>query len=185
MGLTSGCVSDILRTHGLKPHLQRTYKVSRDPDFAKKVADVVGLYLNPPEHAIVLSVDEKTSIQGLERTQPPLPLRKGRAQCHTHDDKRHGVIDLFAALEVATGKVTHHLSDSHTSQDFLAFMKKVARKYPEQELHVVLDNSTTHSTPDVCSWPDENPRIKFHYTPTSASWLNQVEGFFGIPPVAA
>ena len=180
VGLTNGCVSDILRANGLKPHLVRTYKVSRDPNFVAKVKDVVGLYLNPPEHAVVLSVDEKTSIQALQRSQPPLPLRTGRAVRHTHDYKRHGVVDLYAALEVATGKVTHALTDSHTGADFLTFMKKVARAYPRQQLHVILDNSTTHGTPDVKAWMARNPRIHFHYTPTSASWLNQVEGFFGI-----
>jgi transposase len=178
--ITSGAVSDVLRKHEVKPHLVRTYKVSRDPQFAAKVKDVVGLYLNPPEHAIVLSVDEKTSIQALERTQLPLPLRQGRAVRHTHDYKRHGVIDLFAALEVATGKVTHHLAESHTGADFLSFMKKTVRAYPDQELHVILDNSSSHGTPDVSDWLVANPRVHFHYTPTSASWLNQVEGFFGI-----
>jgi transposase len=180
VGLTSGCVSDLLREHGLKPHLVRTYKVSRDPKFVEKVNDVVGLYLNPPAHAVVLSVDEKTSIQALERTQLPLPLRRGRAVRHTHDYKRHGVLDLFAALEVATGNVTHQLTESHTSTDFLGFMRKVVRTYPDQELHVVLDNSSSHSTEAVNRWLAENPNVHFHYTPTSASWLNQVEGFFGI-----
>lgn len=180
VALTSGCVSDILRKNGLKPHLVRTYKVSRDPDFAAKVEDIVGLYLNPPMHAVVLSVDEKTSIQALERTQPPLPMRTGRAARHTHDYKRHGVVDLFAALEIATGKVTHSLSDTHTGADFLSFIKKVERRYRRRELHVILDNSSTHSTPDVQRWLAEHPRVQFHYTPTSASWLNQVEGFFGI-----
>jgi transposase len=179
-GITSGAVSDVLRKHGVKPHLVRTYKVSRDPRFAAKVKDVVGLYLNPPEHAIVLSVDEKTSIQALERTQLPLPLRQGRAVRHTHDYKRHGVVDLFAALEVATGKVTHQLSESHTGADFLSFMKKTVRAYPNQVLHVILDNSSSHGTPDVKDWLASNPQVHFHYTPTSASWLNQVEGFFGI-----
>jgi len=178
--LTSGCISDILRKHGLKPHLVRTYKVSRDPQFIAKVKDVVGLYLNPPEHAVVLSVDEKTSIQALQRTQMPLPLRSGRAVRHTHDYKRHGVVDLYAALEVATGKVTHQVTDSHTAADFLGFMKKVVRAYPDQELHVILDNSSAHGTPDIQSWLAEHPRVHFHYTPTSASWINQVEGFFGI-----
>jgi transposase len=180
VGLTSGCVSDILRRHELKPHLVRTYKVSRDPRFAEKVKDVVGLYLNPPEHAVVLSVDEKTSIQALERTQLPLPLRRGRAARHTHDYKRHGVLDLYAALELATGKVTHKMTGSHTAQDFLGFMGKVARSYPDQELHVILDNSSSHGTDAVKAWLAEHPRVHFHYTPTSASWLNQVEGFFGI-----
>jgi transposase len=179
-GITSGAVSDALRRNNVKPHLVRTYKVSRDPEFAAKVNDVVGLYLNPPEHAIVLSVDEKTSIQALERTQPPLPLRSGRAVRHTHDYKRHGIVDLYAALEIATGKVTHEVSESHTAQDFLAFMRKVVRVYPQRELHVILDNSSAHGTPEIRRWLEENPLVRFHFTPTSASWLNQVEGFFGI-----
>jgi transposase len=180
LGLSAGCVSDVLRRNGLKPHLVRTYKVSRDPDFVAKVQDVVGLYLNPPEHAVVLSVDEKTSIQALQRTQLPLPMRSGRAARHTHDYKRNGVVDLYAALEVATGNVTHRVTEGHTATDFLAFMKLVVRRYPRKQLHVVLDNSSTHRTPDVKAWLDQHPRVHFHYTPTSASWLNQVEGFFGI-----
>lgn len=180
VGLTSGCVSDILRKNELKPHLTRTYKVSRDPHFAAKVEDVVGLYLRPPEHAVVLSLDEKTSIQALERTQPPLPLRDGRATRHTHDYKRHGVIDLYAALEVQTGKVTHQLTDSHTAADFLSFMRKVERTYRGRELHVIIDNSSSHGTPAITQWLAKHPLVHFHYTPTSASWLNQVEGFFGI-----
>jgi len=178
--LTSWTISKILRANELEPHLVRTYKVSRDPAFAAKVKDVVGLYLAPPDNAIVLSVDEKTSIQALERTQFPLPLRQGRAARHTHDYKRHGVLDLYAALNVATGEVAHACCDSHTAADFLGFMKLVARQNPRRELHVVLDNSSTHSTPEVAAWLKKNPRIHFHYTPTSASWLNQVEGFFGI-----
>ena len=178
--LTSATVAKILRANGLKPHLVRTYKVSRDPEFAAKVKDVIGLYLNPPQHAIVLSVDEKTQIQALERTQLPLPLREGRARSHTHDYKRHGVVDLYAALDIANGTVTHRCADSHTAKDFLGFMKLVARNHPRRELHVVLDNSSTHSTPEVRKWLAKNPRIHFHYTPTSASWLNQIEGFFGI-----
>lgn len=173
-------VSKILREKKLKPHLVRTYKVSRDPDFVSKVRDVVGLYLNPPQKAIVLSVDEKTSIQALERTQLPLPLRTGRASRHTHDYKRHGVVDLYAALEVATGQVTHRSTDSHTAKDFLSFLKNVAKRYPRKRLCVVLDNSSTHKTAAVQAWLRKNPRITFHYTPTSASWLNQVEGLFGI-----
>jgi transposase len=180
VGLTSGAVSDVLRKHGLKPHLTRTYKVSRDPEFVAKVRDVVGLYLNPPTNAVVLSLDEKTSIQALERTQLPLPLRSGRAARHTHDYKRHGVVDLFAALEVATGRVTHQVTETHTGADFLAFMKKVARAYPKQELHVIIDNSSAHSTSEVTAWLRSNSRVRFHFTPTSASWLNQVEGWFGI-----
>jgi transposase len=178
--LTSPTVSKILRANGLKPHLVRTYKVSKDPAFAKKVKDIVGLYLKPPDNAIVLSVDETTQIQALERTQLPLPLRRGRAARHTHDYKRHGVLDLYAALNVATGEVVHACTESHTAADFLGFMRLVARQNPRRELHVVLDNSSTHSTPEVLAWLEKNPRIHFHYTPTSASWLNQVEGFFGI-----
>jgi transposase len=180
VSLTSGCVSDLLRRNGLKPHLVRTYKVSRDPAFVAKVKDVVGLYLNPPEHAVVLSIDEKTSIQALERTQPPLPLRVGRAVRHTHDYKRHGIVDLYAALEVATGKVVHRLTNTHTALDFLAFMNHVVRTYPGRELHVILDNSSSHRTAEVQAWLTAHPQVHFHYTPTSASWLNQVEGFFGI-----
>jgi transposase len=178
--LTSATVAKVLRANGLKPHLVRTYKVSRDPDFIAKVRDVVGLYLNPPQNAIVLSVDEKTQIQALQRTQLPLPLRPGRAARHTHDYKRHGVLDLYAALNIATGQVAHSCTDSHTAADFLGFMKRVARLHRGRELHVVLDNSSTHATAEVKAWLADNPRIHFHYTPTSASWLNQVEGFFGI-----
>ena len=178
--LTSATVAKVLRAHGMKPHLTRTYKVSRDPEFASKVRDVVGLYLNPPENAIVLSLDEKTQIQALERTQLPLPMREGRAARHTHDYKRHGVLDLYAALDIATGHVAHRCTNSHTAADFLSFMKLVARRHPNRELHVILDNSSSHGTPAVKEWLAKNPRIHFHYTPTSASWLNQVEGFFGI-----
>jgi transposase len=178
--LTSATIGKVLRSNGLKPHLVRTYKVSRDPAFAAKVKDIVGLYLKPPEHAIVLSVDEKTQIQALQRTQLPLPLRQGRAARHTHDYKRHGVLDLYAAMNIATGEVAHACTDSHTAADFLSFMKLVARLHPRKELHVILDNSSTHSTPTIKRWLDRHARIRFHYTPTSASWLNQVEGFFGI-----
>lgn len=180
VGLTSVTISKVLRANDMKPHLTRTYKVSRDPEFADKVRDVVGLYLNPPDNAIVLSLDEKTSIQALERTQLPLPMREGRAARHTHDYKRHGVLDLYAALDIATGQVAHRCTESHTSVDFLGFMKLVAKTHPRRQLHVILDNSSSHGTPAVKAWLAKNPRIHFHYTPTSASWLNQVEGFFGI-----
>jgi transposase len=173
-------IHKILRANNVKPHLTRTFKVSKDAKFDEKATDVVGLYLNPPEHAIVLSVDEKTSVQALERTQPMLPLTKGQIERHTHDYKRNGVIDLYAALEVATGRVTGQCTNTHTGADFLAFMQKLAREYPKQDLHVILDNSSTHKTPDVMAWKALHPRITFHFTPTSASWLNQVEGFFSI-----
>ncbi|MEY4548338.1 MAG: hypothetical protein RL685_4533 [Pseudomonadota bacterium] len=177
-GITSGAVSDVLRRNALKPHLVRTYKVSRDPQFAERVKDVVGLYLSPPEHAIVLSLDEKTSLQALERTQ--LPLRAGRAARPTRDDKRHGVLALHAALEVATGRVTQALKKSRARADSLSFLKKVERACSGEELHVILDNSSSHGTPGLREWQAAYPSVHFHYTPTSASWLNQVEGFFDV-----
>jgi transposase len=173
-------IHKVLSANNVKPHLTRTFKVSKDPHFDDKAMDVVGLYLDPPENAIVLSVDEKTSVQALERTQPMLPLTKGQIRRHTHDYKRNGVVDLYAALNVATGRVTGQCTDTHTGADFLAFMQKLAREYPDKDLHVVLDNSSAHKTPDVMAWKALHPRISFHFTPTSASWLNQVEGFFSI-----
>ena len=179
VGHTSSCISKVLRKNGLKPHLTRTYKVSRDPAFAEKVKDAVGLYLNPPTNAVVLSVDEKTSIQALERTQRPLPLRSGRATRHTHDYKRHGVGDLFAALEIATGTITHALKASHRDQ-LPRVHKKVVRRYPGRELHVILDKSSTHGTQAVREWLQANPLVHFHYTPTSTSWLKPGGGVLGI-----
>jgi len=180
VGLGRTAVHDILRANDLKPHLLRTFKISKDPAFAAKVRDVVGLYLNPPENAVVISVDEKTQVQALERTQPVLPLRFGKVERRTHDYRRNGVVDLYAALEVATGRVVGACRDSHNADDFLAFMKRVERNFPKRELHVILDNSSTHTTPAVQDWLSEHPRVKFHFTPTSASWLNQVESFFSI-----
>ena len=173
-------VHEILRANDLKPHLQRTFKVSKDPRFSEKVQDVVGMYLNPPENAVVVSLDEKTQVQALDRTQPMLPLRPGQVERRTHDDKRNGVVDLYAALEVATGKVVGACKDSHTGKDFLSFLKRVERTFRRGELHVILDNSSTHKTPEVYDWLAAHPRVVFHFTPTSASWLNQVEGFFSI-----
>lgn len=180
VGLGRTTVHEILRANDLKPHLQRTFKVSKDPRFSEKVQDVVGLYLNPPEHAVVVSMDEKTQVQALDRTQPMLPLRPGQVERRTHDYKRNGVVDLYAALEVATGRVVGNCRDSHTGQDFLTFLKQLARTFPKGELHVILDNSSTHKTPEVLVWLAKHPRVKFHFTPTSASWLNQIEGFFSI-----
>lgn len=173
-------VHEILRANDLKPHLHRTFKVSKDPDFIEKVQDVVGLYLNPPAKAVVISMDEKTQVQALDRTQRMLPLRPGQVERHTHDYRRNGVVDLYAALEVATGRVVGDCRDSHNGQDFLTFLKRLDRTFRKGELHVVLDNSSTHKTPDVHDWLATHPRVKFHFTPTSASWLNQVEGFFSI-----
>lgn len=180
VGLGKTVVHKILQANDLKPHLSATFKVSKDSRFDEKAADVVGLYLNPPKKAIVISLDEKTQVQALDRTQPMLPLRTGQVERHTHDYKRNGVVDLYAALEVATGRVVGKCTESHTGADFLRFMKKVARTFPRGELHVILDNSSTHSTPDVQDWLAANDRVKFHFTPTSASWLNQIEGFFSI-----
>lgn len=180
VGLGKTAVHEILRANDLKPHLQRTFKVSKDPRFSEKVRDVVGLYLNPPEKAVVVSLDEKTQVQALDRTQPMLPLRPGQVERRTHDYKRNGVVDLYAALEVATGKVLGRCKDSHTGQDFLGFLKTLERTFRRGELHVILDNSSTHKTPEVHEWLAAHPRVVFHFTPTSASWLNQVEGFFSI-----
>jgi len=164
----------------LKPHRVETFKYSRDPELTAKITDVVGLYLAPPERAIVLSVDEKTQIQALDRTQPMLPLRPGQVERHTHDYKRNGTLSLFAALEVATGQVTNQARERHTGDDFLAFLRLLARTYRRGEVHVVLDNVSTHKTPDVHAWLAKHPRFTFHFTPTSASWMNQIETWFGI-----
>jgi len=179
-GMSPTTVHRVWRERGLQPHRTETFKFSTDPALEAKVRDVVGLYLDPPDGAIVLSVDEKTQIQALDRTQPMLPMRPGQVERHTHDYTRHGTTCLFAALEVGTGRVTTDHRDRHTGEDFLAFMKRVARAYPEGELHVVLDNVSTHTTPDVRAWLTANPRLTFHFTPTSASWMNQVETWFGI-----
>jgi transposase len=145
-----------------------------------RIRDVVGLYLDPPDGAIVLSLDDKTQIQALDRTQPMLPLRPGQVERRSHDYKRHGITSLFAALEVGTGQVTNQARARHTGDDFLAFLRLLARTYPTDELHVVLDNVSTHKTPAVQAWLTRHRRITFHFTPTGASWLNQVETWFSI-----
>jgi transposase len=179
-GMSPATVHRLFRERGLQPHRTETFKWSADPALEAKIRDVVGLYLDPPEGAVVLSVDEKTQIQALDRTQPMLPMRPGQVERHTHDHERHGTTCLFAALEVGSGKVTTDHRVRHTGADFLAFMKQVARAYPRRKLHVVLDNVSTHKTPDVKEWLVKHPRITFHFTPTSASWMNQVETWFGI-----
>jgi transposase len=179
-GMSPSTVHRIWKELGYKPHRTETFKFSTDPALEAKIRDVVGLYLEPPDGAIVLSVDEKTQIQALDRTQPMLPMRPGQVERHTHDYKRHGTTCLFAALEVGSGKVTTDTRERHTGADFLAFMRRVSREYPEGELHVVLDNVSTHKTPGVQAWLVRNPRITFHFTPTSASWMNQVETWFGL-----
>jgi transposase/DNA-binding transcriptional regulator YiaG/transcriptional regulator with XRE-family HTH domain len=180
MGMGTTTIQRIWAEANLKPHRTETFKFSTDPALEAKIRDVVGLYLDPPEGAIVLSLDEKTQIQALDRTQPMLPLRPGQVERHTHDYKRNGTTCLFAALEVGSGTVTTDHRARHTGADFLTFLKRVARAYPEQELHIVLDNVSTHKTPDVREWLAKHPRITFHFTPTSASWMNQVETWFGI-----
>ncbi len=179
-GMSPSTVHRIWRERGLQPHRTETFKFSTDPALEAKVRDVVGLYLDPPDGAIVLSVDEKTQIQALDRTQPMLPLRPGQVERHTHDYTRHGTTCPFAALEVGTGQVTTDTRERHTAADFLAFLRQVARAYPAGDLHVVLDDVSSHKTPEVQAWLARHPRITFHFTPTSASWMNQVETWFGI-----
>jgi len=180
LGMSETTVWRIWQSAGLKPHRIETLKWSTDPALEAKVRDVVGLYLDPPDHAIVLSIDEKTQIQALDRTQPMLPMKPGQVERHTHDYKRNGITSLFAALEVATGKVTQEARARHTGEDFLGFLRLIARTYPRRELHVVLDNVSTHKTPAVREWLADHQRITFHFTPTSASWMNQVETWFGV-----
>ncbi|MHB1073155.1 MAG: IS630 family transposase [Gemmatimonadaceae bacterium] len=168
------------RARGVKPHRVEPFKVSTDPEFVAKRRDVVGLYVDPPKRAVVFSVDEKSQIQALNRTQPGLPLKKGRAGTMTHDDERHGTTTRFAALDVATGRIEHACHPRHTRDEFLRFMTQIERTVPKgQGLHVILDNYATHTTPEVQAWLRRHPRVHFHFTPTSASWLNLVERFFG------
>lgn len=179
-GVSHSTVHRIWRAHALKPHQQRTFKFSTDPQAEEKIHDVVGLYLNPPTNALVLCLDEKTQIQALSRTQPLLPLRPGLPARQTHDYRRNGLTSLYAALEVATGRVLGDCSARHTAADFLRFLKGVARRYRGQDLHIVLDNSSTHSTPAVQAWLTAHPAVHFHFTPKGASWLNMVEAWFSI-----
>ena len=179
VGLHHSQVARIWRTHGLKPHLVKTFKLSRDPHFLDKLRDVVGLYLAPPERAIVFAFDEKSQIQALDRTQPGLPLKKGRAGTMTHDYKRHGTTTLFAALDVATGEVIHECLPRHRHQEFLRFLKKVESETdPDLDLHFILDNYATHKHAKVQAWIERHPRVHFHFIPTSSSWLNLVERLF-------
>ena len=179
-GLSPTSVHRIWRDHKLKPHQLRSFKFSRDPLLAEKIVDVVGLYLDPPKGALVLCVDEKTQIQALDRTQPTLPMKPGKAQRMTHDYKRNGTTSLYAALAIATGEVTGACYPQHRHQEFLVFLNQLVRAYPRRPLHVVLDNSSTHSTPEVARWLERHKRVHFHFTPTSASWMNMVEIWFSI-----
>jgi transposase len=180
-GLTQNAVLRIWRAFGLKPHLEEAFKLSTDPFFVEKVRDVVGLYLNPPEEtrAIVLCVDEKSQVQALERTQPLLPMRPGQPARRTHDYERHGTTSLFAALNIATGKVIGQCHRRHRHQEFVRFLERIESEVPANlEIHLVIDNYATHKTPKVAAWFKRHPRYHLHFTPTSASWLNQVERWF-------
>jgi transposase len=180
LGIGDASVARAWRRYLVQPWRRGTFKFSTDPELEAKVRDVVGLYLDPPERAIVLCVDEKSQIQALDRTQPMLPLRPGLPERATHDYKRHGTTTLFAALEVATGRVTDACYERHRNDEFLAFLKVVARTYPRRELHLVVDNYQTHKHPNVNAWLEKHPRVTLHFTPTSASWMNLVEVFFSI-----
>ena len=178
-GISVSSVQRIWRAHGLQPHRVRHFKLSTDPDFVAKLRDVVGLYVDPPAHAIVLSVDEKSQIQALDRTQPGLPLKKGRAGTMTHDYKRHGTTTLFAALNVLDGTVIGRNMQRHRHQEFIRFLNAIEAEVPAgKRVHVVLDNYAAHKHPKVRAWLDRHQRFFFHFTPTSCSWLNAVEGFF-------
>ena len=180
LGVDASTVLRTWRHHRVQPWRVETFKFSTDPELVAKVTDVVGLYLNPPENAIVLSIDEKSQIQALNRTQKTLPMQPGRAEKRTHDYVRHGTTTLFAALEIATGQVTGVCKPRHRHQEFLVFLRHLARGYPDQQLHLIMDNYAAHKHPKVKAWLAGNPRIHIHFTPTSGSWLNLVEVWFSI-----
>ena len=179
IGISASAVRRIWKAHGLQPHRYRHFKLSNDPKFVDKLRDVVGLYVDPPAHAIVLSFDEKSQIQALDRTQPGLPLKKGRLGTMTHDYKRHGTTTLFAALNVLDGTVIGRNMQRHRHQEFIRFLNTIEAEVPsDKTVHVILDNYAAHKHPKVLSWLDRHERFTFHFTPTSCSWLNAVEGFF-------
>ena len=177
--ISKSTINNIWRSHNIKPHLTKTFRLSRDPNFLEKLTDVVGLYLNPPDKAIVLCIDEKSQIQALDRTQPGLPLKKGRCGTMTHNYKRNGTTTLFAALELADGKVIGDCYKRHRHQEFLKFLRRIDREFPgHRPLHLVMDNYGTHGTPEVRGWLKRHPRFAVHYVPTSCSWLNLIERWF-------
>jgi len=179
LGIDKSMVHRVWQASGLRPHLVKMFKVSRDKKFVEKVIDVVGLYLNPPEHALVLCCDEKSQVQALDRTQPGLPMKKGRAATMTHDYKRNGTTTLFAALNVLDGQVIAQCQQRHRHTEWLKFLRKIDRETPKDKmLHLIADNYATHKHPAVQAWLTKHPRITMHFTPTSASWLNMVERFF-------
>lgn len=178
-GMSKSTVSNLWRSHNIKPHRTKTFKLSRDPKFLQKLTDVIGLYLNPPDKAMVLCVDEKSQIQALNRTQPGLPLKKGRCGTMTHDYKRNGTTTLFAALDLLQGKVIGDCHKRHRHQEFLKFLRRIDREFSgKSPLHLVLDNYGTHSTAEVKAWLKKHPRFVMHYVPTSCSWLNLIERWF-------
>ena len=180
-GMSHTMIGRIWRTFGLQPHVTRSFKISPDPQLVDKVRDVVGLYMNPPHKAVVFAVDEKSQIQALQRAQPILPMDLGQPERRTHNYIRHGTLDLFAALNVATGEVLARCKPQHRAQDFVAFLREIeASVAPALEVHVVLDNLSAHKAPVVHRWLLRHPRVHFHFTPTYASWLNLVERFFGL-----
>jgi len=181
-GIGRHVVHQVLREAKLQPHRVGTFSVSNDPDFAAKVIDVVGLYLHPPEHALVLSVDEKTQVQALDRTQPMLPMRPGQFERRTHDYKRNGTIQLYAALEVHAGRVVPRVEERHRSREFIAFMEQLLKAYPHQPLHIIVDNVSSHHSQEVENWHRQPhaQRITFHFVPTYSSWMNLVEVFFNL-----
>lgn len=179
LGVSASTVMRHWQAHGLKPHLVRGFKVSRDPKFVEKLEDIVGLYMSPPEHALVLCCDEKSQVQALDRTQPGLPMKKGRAATMTHDYKRNGTTTLFAALNVLDGQVISQCQQRHRHIEWLKFLRQIDRETPKDKaLHLIADNYATHKHPKVQQWLAKHPRITMHFTPTSASWLNMVERFF-------
>ena len=179
LGVSASTVMRHWQAHGLKPHIVRGFKVSRDPKFVEKLEDIVGLYMSPPEHALVLCCDEKSQVQALDRTQPGLPMKKGRAATMTHDYKRHGTTTLFAALNVLDGQVIGQCQQRHTHAEWLKFLRQIDRETPKgKTLHLIADNYATHKHPAVQAWLVKHPRFNMHFTPTSASWLNMVERLF-------
>jgi putative transposase len=180
LGVSPSLVHDVLSAQSIKPHRFRYWKTSDDPEFEPKMLDIVGLYLNPPENAVVLSADEKTSIQALDRTQPMLPMRPHQIERRSHDYKRHGTVSLLAALEVHSGEVHGRCIERNNSRAFIGFLGALLRRYPGQELHVILDNGSSHRSRETSAWVAKQRRLHLHYTPTHASWLNQIEIWFGI-----
>jgi transposase len=181
VGLSHATIGRLWRTFGLQPHVSKSFKISDDPQFIDKVRDVVGLYMNPPDHAVVFSFDEKSQIQALERAQPILPMDLGQPERRTHNYLRHGTLDLFAALNVATGEVIASCKKQHRARDFVAFLAELDKTVePQLEIHVVLDNLSAHKAPIVHRWLLRHPRFVLHFTPTYSSWLNLVERFFGL-----